>query len=166
MQTYLTEFLNSLRLSGLLLHEMELKVGCPVMLLQNLCAGPGNGLCYGTRMIILQLGDRVIEAEIASSVNKGKCVLIPHFALIPLDSEFPFTLKRGQFPICPCFSMSANKVQGQTLDFVGVYLPDNVFSHGQLYVALSRVCKSSSLALLLNYMEGYTRNIVYPKVLD
>ena len=57
VQTYLTEFLNSLTLSGLLPHEMELKVGCPVMLLWNLCAGPGNGLCNGTRMIILWLGD-------------------------------------------------------------------------------------------------------------
>ena len=132
------------------------------MLLQNLHAGPGNGLCNGTRMIILWLGDQVIEVEIASGVNKGKCVLIPCITLIPSDSEFPFTLKRRQFPIWPCFSMSANKAQGQTLDFVGVYLPDNVFSHGQLYVALSRVCKSSSLPILLNNMEGYITNIVYP----
>ena len=165
MQTYPTEFLNSLTLSGLPLHEMELKVGCPVMLLQNLCAGPGNGLCNGIRMIILQLGDWVIEVEIVSGVNKGKCVLIPHITLIPSDSEFPFTLKSRQFPIWPCFSMSLNKVQGQMLDFVGVYLSDNVFSHGQLFVSLSRVHKSSSLAILLNNMEGYTRNIVYPKVL-
>ena len=166
VQTYPTEFLNSLTLSGLPPHEMELKVGHPVMLLQNLCAGSRNGLCNGTRMIILWLCDQVIEVEIASGVKKGKCVLIPHITLIPSDSDFPFTLKRRHFPIWPYFSMSANKVQGQTLDFVGVYLPDSVCSLGQLYVALSRVCKSSSLAILLNNMEGYTRNIVYPKVLD
>ena len=160
MQTYPTEFLNSLTLSGLPPHAMELKVGCPVMLLWNLHAGPGNGLHNGTRMIIL--GDWVIEMEIVSGVNKGKCVLIPRITLIPSDSEFPFTLMRRQFPIWPCFSMSANKAQGQTLDFVGVYLPD----HGLLYVALSRVHKFSSLAILLNNMEGYTRNIVYPEVLD
>jgi len=29
-------------------------------------------------------------------------------------------------------------VQGQTFNEVGVYLPDPVFSHGKLYVALSR----------------------------
>ena len=48
-QTYPTEFLNSLTLSGLPPHEIELKVGCPVILLHNLCVGPGNGLCNGTQ---------------------------------------------------------------------------------------------------------------------
>ena len=86
LQTYPTEFLNSLTLSGLPPHVMALKVGSPVMLLHNLCAGPGNGLCNGTWMIVVKLGHRVIEAQIASGVNKGKCVLIPHITLIPSDT--------------------------------------------------------------------------------
>ena len=35
--------------------------------------------------------------------------------------------------------MAINKVQGQTLKHMGLYLPQSVFSHGHLYVALSRV---------------------------
>jgi len=35
-------------------------------------------------------------------------------------------------------SRVTNKAQGQTLDHVGIYQPDPVFSHGQLYVAMSR----------------------------
>ena len=87
----------------------------------------------------MTLGEKVLEVEIASGVNKGKCVLLPRITIAPSDTELPFTLKRHQFPVRPCFVMSANKAPGQTLDFVGVYLPKHVFTHGQLYVALSRV---------------------------
>ena len=55
LQTYPTEFLNSLTLSGLPPHVMALKVGSPVMLLRNLHAGLRNGLCSGTRMIVVNL---------------------------------------------------------------------------------------------------------------
>ena len=137
--TYPTDFLNSITLSGMPPHSMTFKVGAPVILLRNLRAGPGNGLHNGTRLIILKLGERVLEVEIASGINKGKSVLIPRITIAPSDTELPFTLRRCQFPVRPCFAMSANKAQGQTLDFVGIYLPDHVFTHGQLYVAFSRV---------------------------
>ena len=42
----------------------------------------------------------------------------------------PFVLQRRQFPIRPCFAMTINKSQGQTLGTCGVYLPSPVFSHG------------------------------------
>ena len=135
------------------------------MLLCNLRAGPGNGLHNGTRMTVIYLGHNVIEVERASGVNKEKSVLIPRITLIPSETQFPFTLKRRQFPIRPCFAMTMNKAQGQTLDFAGVYLPEDVFSHGQLYVTLSRVQNSTCLAVLTNNMDGYTKNIVYREVL-
>ena len=61
--------------------------------------------------------------------------------------------------------MTTNKAQGQTLDSVGIYLPEDVFSHRQLYVAMSRVWMSTSLANLLNNVDGYIKNIAYPEVL-
>jgi hypothetical protein len=36
-------------------------------------------------------------------------------------------------------AVTINKAQGQTYKRVGLWLPTPVFSHGQLYVALSRV---------------------------
>ena len=114
---------------------------------------------------MLKLGEKVLELEIASGVNKGKCVLIPRITIAPSDTELPFTIKRRQFPVRPCFGMSTNKAQGQTLDFVGIHLPDHVFTHGQLYVALSRVRNSKAVAIHLNNNEGYTKNIVYKEVL-
>jgi ATP-dependent exoDNAse (exonuclease V) alpha subunit len=41
--------------------------------------------------------------------------------------------------------MSVNKSQGQTFERVGVYLGTDVFAHGQLYVALSRVTSESNI---------------------
>lgn len=39
--------------------------------------------------------------------------------------------------------------QGQTFDKVGVVLNNNVFSHGQLYVAMSRVRQLSNVRCLI-----------------
>ena len=138
-EAYPTDFLNSIVLSGMPPHAMTLKIGAPVIMLRNLRGGPGAGLRNGTCLIVLNLGEKVLELEIASGVNKGKCVLIPRIIIAPSDTELPFTLKRRQFPVRPCFAMSTNKAQGQTLDFAGIQLPDHVFTHGQLYVAFSRV---------------------------
>jgi ATP-dependent DNA helicase PIF1 len=44
--------------------------------------------------------------------------------------------------------MMVNKSQGQTIPNVGVYLPDPMFSHGQLYVAMSRATARTNIRIL------------------
>ncbi|XP_073359734.1 uncharacterized protein [Aegilops tauschii subsp. strangulata] len=117
---YAQEFLNGLTPNGLPPHALKLKLNCPVILLRNI--DPANGLCNGTRLVVRGFERNTIDAEI---------------------------FKRKQFPIRLSFAMTINKAQGQTIPIVGVYLPNPVFSHGQLYVALSRATAKRNIKILI-----------------
>ncbi|XP_073427380.1 ATP-dependent DNA helicase PIF1-like [Dendrobates tinctorius] len=140
---YPVEFLNSVMPSGMPSHRLQLKVGTIVMLLRNLNAK--NGLCNGTRLIVTGLYSHVVQAKVVTGSAKGSKVFIPRIDLCPSDTDLPFRLRRRQFPIKPAFAKTINKSQGQTLHRVGIYLPEPVFGHGQLYVAFSRVKMRSNV---------------------
>ncbi|ONM20919.1 hypothetical protein ZEAMMB73_Zm00001d005363 [Zea mays] len=180
---YPPEFLNTLTPNGLPPHVLKLKIGCPVILLRNI--DPANGLCNGTRLVVRGFQRNSIDAEIVLGQHAGKRIFLPRIPLCPSDEEmFPFQFKRKQFPIRLSFAMTVNKAQGQTIPNVGVYLPEPVFSHGQLYVALSRATARSNIKILaIPPVDGkktlrkgvrknptvdcgtYTKNIVYKEVL-
>lgn len=46
--------------------------------------------------------------------------------------------------------MTIDKSQGKSLDNVGIYLPKDVLSHGQLYVAISRIKIKQVLKILIH----------------
>uniref|UniRef100_A0A453JS39 DNA helicase Pif1-like 2B domain-containing protein n=1 Tax=Aegilops tauschii subsp. strangulata TaxID=200361 RepID=A0A453JS39_AEGTS len=117
--------------------QEKVKVNCRVILLQNL--DPNNGLCNGTRLMIRAFQNNAIDAKIVGGQHARKRVFIPRISMAPSeDISLPFKLKRKQFPIRLSFAITINKAQGQTIPTVGIYLPEPVFSHGQLYVALPR----------------------------
>ena len=167
---YPTEFLNSITLPSLPPHRLYLKKYASVILLRSL--DPTQGMCNGSRLTIIEISSHVIDAETATGTHRGNRVFIPRIVMIPSETDFPFVLRRKQFPIRPAFCITINKGQGQSLESVGIFLPspDAIFSHGQFYVALSRVQNPRGLKLLVgggtHSISGgvFVRNVVYREV--
>jgi hypothetical protein len=144
---YSQEFLNDLTPNGLPPHALKLKINCPVILLRNI--DPANGLCNGTRLVIRGFQRNAIDAEIVVGQHAGERVFLPRIPLCPSDDDmFPFKFKRKKFPIRLSFAMTINKAQEQIIPIVGVYLSEPVFSHGQLYVTLSRATAKCNIKIL------------------
>lgn len=164
------DYLNSASPPGLPPHRLVLKKNCPIVMLRNI--NPSKGLCNGTRLICTKFHTNLIVAQIATGERQGEQVFIPRIPLQPNNPQlYPIEFTRRQFPVKLCYAMTINKAQGQTLKRVGIYLQEPVFSHGQLYVALSRATTSDNVRVHLETSRhqpssyNHTKNIVYTELL-
>jgi hypothetical protein len=64
--------------------------------------------------------------------------------------------------------MTLNESQGQSLEVVGISLQNEVFTHGQLYVALSRASNAHKVKVLTrdSAQVDVTKNIVFSEVIS
>lgn len=109
--------------------------------------------------------------RLAERASANGFFFVPRFELTPSDTRLAFSLHR-QLPVGLCYCMTVNKVQSQTLDFVGLYLPQCVFSHSLLYVDLSRVGSANRIKVstlidrtIAGIQDRLTRNIVHREIL-
>jgi ATP-dependent DNA helicase PIF1 len=166
------EYMNSLDVQGMPLHRLRLRHNAILILLRNIA--PDEGLCNGTRLIFKKTRDgRVLECIIATGAPEfiGKTVLLPRLRFNADTTDYTYEWRRCQFGVKLAFVMTINKAQGQSLPLVGVYLPEPVFAHGQLYVAISRTSDPHGLLFCIKPPEQSsdifqrTRNIVWAAAL-
>ena len=133
-----------------------------------------HGLCNGTRMRVEAWGEHNILLSHINGIRAARkeqylvhrCV----FRMTEGEGEQQLgTVKwvREQFPIRPGFVLTINKAQGQTMEKVGIVLnKSRAFSHGQLYVAASRVKRRAALKFLLPSGMSTVDNVVQQRLID
>lgn len=161
------EYLNTVSINNFPEHTLHLRPGLPVILLRNL--NVADGLCNGTRLIIIDMTERVLQCRVISGPKADQIIFLPKIWLIhEPDSNFAVKFSRQQFPIAEAFCLTINKAQGQSLNKVGILLPNPVFSHGQLYVALSRCRSLENMLVSLGTTSTFnkTKNVVLKAALE
>ena len=97
--------------------------------------------------------------------SKGLRVFIPRIPMVDTSGEFPWVMTRVQYPVRVCFAMSFHKGQGQSLSRVGLYINRPIFTHGMLYVGLSRGVDMDQVKVFLADKNKYADNVVFYEML-
>ena len=86
---------------------------------------------------------------------------IPRVPITPSDTGLPFEFQRIHLPISLAFAITINKSQGQSLERIRIYAPTPLFTHGQLYVMLSRARTGPGRIAVL---DRKVNNVIYKEV--
>uniref|UniRef100_A0A8D8TLU8 ATP-dependent DNA helicase n=2 Tax=Cacopsylla melanoneura TaxID=428564 RepID=A0A8D8TLU8_9HEMI len=160
------QLLNQATGQGVPNHALRLKIGCVCLIMRNL--NIADGLVNGTKVIVTAISPRLITVRMPGSTELFAIPRITFKFSIIVGS--PLEVIRRQFPLVLAYAMSGHKSQGQTIDYVGLDLRSECFTHGLLYVMLSRVRSPDNILVLVlpeRVQEGvaYVKNIVYEDLL-
>ena len=145
---------------------LTIKVGMMCRIMRNFSID--RGLVKNARVIVTDIGTRLITIRVLPRLPDngiGEDILLPR---ITFTSQLAsgHTLMRRQFPLTGAYATTFNSCQGLTLDRMGADLTKPVFSHGQLYTALSRIRNRQHGMVLLPRQESNTANVTYLELLD
>jgi hypothetical protein len=149
-------------------HRLELKVGMPVMCMQNL--NVPNGICNGSQLVVEKL-----DADVVWCRGEGRYgqILYPFAATKFNYKSGILEFVRTQLPLRVAFSATTNRAQGGTYEKVGFDSRHPPWAHGQTYTVVTRVDNDEGLTVLCDHNRDYThsgqvlptmRNVVHPWV--
>lgn len=161
------DYLSLLKHNGVPDHHLTLKRGAICTLMRNMSVQ--DGLVKNARVIIHATHVRFVEIQLIDNRtgSLGALHCIPRIRFDFSPSGCSWTAQRLQFPLRLAYATTFNSCQGLTLDRTVLDLRTDVFAHGQLYTALSRVrTRHHSRILLLDDCDGrHVRNVVFPQLL-
>jgi len=129
-------------------HVLHLKVDDICMVMRNL--NRKEGLAKNLRVKIVKLYDHVIRVCTLNPVGR-RYYNIPRIRFsVSLPYGRSVKIERRQFPLRLAYSMTFNKSQGQEFQMVLADIRNNPFTHGHLYVALSRIRIARNIKLFTN----------------
>jgi ATP-dependent DNA helicase PIF1 len=169
---------------GCPLHALKLCVGCPVVVLRNLCVS--NGLCNGTMLTVLKIENNVLHCAGNKDPRTGRP---REYALPRIQFEIKHQSEcvayRVQFPVALAMALTISKSQGKTLPLedtagrpphcVMIDMTREIMLHGNAYVGVSRPRRLDDLVIVIpdaDYDKAVAdrvpfvlRNVVYPEIL-
>jgi ATP-dependent DNA helicase PIF1 len=165
LDSFPPDYVESLHMNGAPPFMLRLKLGAKFMCIRNIAQR--RGLVNGTMLQVVGIGRRFIQVRVLTGKSAGSVeLLMPHvFSISPDASGLPFTITRRQYPMIPAYCLSVHKAQGQTIKVCGLIFESDPFTHGQLYVALSRVASWLCLFVKLHHKEHNIHNVVLKHLL-
>jgi hypothetical protein len=162
------DYVRHQRPSGMPDYCLTVKVGGVYRLLRNFSIE--EGLVKNVRVVVIGTGSKLITVHLLHSAqtpraNSSNDILLPRITFKE-RLRSGHTLCRRQFPLAPAYASTFHSCQGLTLDRVGIDLTQDVFTHGQLYTALSRIRHRSDAIVRLPTLEcSTTTNVTYKELL-
>lgn len=161
------DYVSKVRPNGMPDHTLLIKLGGVYRLLRNFSID--RGLVKNTRVVVTGIGRKLITIHLLKSFGDASFsdhedILLPRITFKEILAS-GHTLLRKQFPLAPAYASTFHSCQGLTLDCVGIDLTQPVFTHGQLYTALSRVRHRNNTMILLPDGQETTTNVTYHDIL-
>lgn len=123
---------------------MNLKVGCKVLIKAN---AQDESYVNGDTGIVLKMDKDYVDVEVRGSVVRVEPFVWEKYGYSDRGEKI-IVAKYKQIPLLLGYAISMHSCQGMTLDNAIIHVGKGCFSHGQFYMAVSRVRDLTNLGFI------------------